>query len=97
MLFVLQILVDSSSLAAFRYFDRSNLGYIYAEDLEALIHGLGQGLSKGYVRDLLREVVDTQSHKLTYEPIAKQTETTNTVPPATTTQTENVQQTAENV
>jgi Ca2+-binding EF-hand superfamily protein len=80
-------------LAAFRYFDRSNLGYIYAEDLEALIHGLGQGFSKGYVRDLLHEVVDVQSHKLTYESVAKQT----TDPPTTTTQTENVQQTAENV
>lgn len=47
-------------LAAFRYFDRNNAGFLRTEDLENILHGLGNALSRGYVQDLVAAACDSR-------------------------------------
>ncbi|XP_044981802.1 protein SHORT ROOT IN SALT MEDIUM 1-like [Hordeum vulgare subsp. vulgare] len=45
--------VDKDLLQAFRYFDKSRVGYIKAEDLRCIVHNLGKFLSNRDVKDLV--------------------------------------------
>jgi hypothetical protein len=77
-------------LAAFRYFDRNNVGYLRVEDIEAIIHGLGMALSRGYVRDMLSEIFDYHSSKIYYANLAKRpvTSSSQTKPSESSVKTE---------
>ena len=45
--------VDKDLLQAFRYFDKSRVGYIKAEDLRCIVHNLGKFSSNRDVKDLV--------------------------------------------
>lgn len=81
-------------MGAFRYFDRNNVGYLRVEDIEAIIHGLGMALSRGYVRDMLLELFDYHSSKIYYANLAKRpaaTSSSKTTPSATESSTKTEQ------
>uniref|UniRef100_A0A8R7Q6N6 EF-hand domain-containing protein n=1 Tax=Triticum urartu TaxID=4572 RepID=A0A8R7Q6N6_TRIUA len=50
--------VDKDLLQAFRYFDKSRVGYIKAEDLRCIVHNLGKFLSNRDVEDLVEAALD---------------------------------------
>jgi hypothetical protein len=58
---------------AFRYFDRNNAGFIRTDDLENILHGLGNALSRGYVQDLIAAACDSResSSRVFYAPVIK--------------------------
>jgi len=56
----------SELVRAFRYFDRSGVGYLKNEDVEALLHCLDDRLSRRYVHSLVNNASDIHERKLVY-------------------------------
>ncbi|BBN17937.1 hypothetical protein MPTK1_7g18160 [Marchantia polymorpha subsp. ruderalis] len=55
-------IMDRDVLQAYRYFDRNRVGYLKADDLRRILHGLGKFLSQRNVKDLVACAV-TESSK----------------------------------
>ncbi|KAF7049273.1 hypothetical protein CFC21_057840 [Triticum aestivum] len=67
--------IDKDLLQAFRYFDKSRVGYIKAEDLRCIIHNLGKFLSNRDVKDLvetaLAESNSARDNRVIYTKLVK--------------------------
>lgn len=65
---------DEYLIAAFRYFDRTQAGYIRDDDMEAILHNLGMCLSRHTVQQLLKHAAteySAKSSRVYYERIAE--------------------------
>jgi Ca2+-binding EF-hand superfamily protein len=62
---------ESKLIAAFKFFDKDNSGYITAEELKTVLDGMGEKLTKSEIEEVIRLADVDGDHTINYQEFVK--------------------------